>query len=42
MNKSKSKNSKTQKAKGMSLKVRTKVRAGRVTYNRCEVLQRRI
>jgi hypothetical protein len=43
MNKSKStaRNGKTKKAKVKSLKVRTKVRAGRITGNRCEALQRR-
>jgi hypothetical protein len=40
MNKSKSKITKTQKAKAKSLKVRTKVRAGKLAANRCEVLQR--
>jgi hypothetical protein len=40
--KSAARKSKTRKSNARSLKVRTKVRAGKVTMNRCEALQRRI
>jgi hypothetical protein len=44
MNKSTStaRKSKSAKSNARSLKVRTKVRAGKLAVNRCEALQRRI